>query len=101
MSDAVSRGVAGAGFQFTNRKRFTLKGLPENVFASELGTTSDPQTAAPRWLPAGSQNGTNPTRIDRLVVAGAKRFPQIVRAVFAKSSLAAATAPSREPLASD
>ena len=101
VSDAVSRGVAGAGFQFTNRKRFTLKGLPENVFASELGTTSDPQTAAPRWLPAGSQNGTNPTRIDRLVVAGAKRFPQIVRAVFAKSSLAAATAPSREPLASD
>jgi hypothetical protein len=77
-----------------------LKGLPENVFASEWGATSDPQTAV-LWLPPGSQNGTNPTRIERLVVAGAKRFPQIARAVFAKSSLAAATAPPREPLASD
>jgi hypothetical protein len=78
-----------------------LKGLPKNVFASELSTTSDPQTAALRWLPAGSQNGANPTRIDRVVAAGAKPFPQIARAVFAKSSLAAATAPPREPLASD
>jgi hypothetical protein len=77
-----------------------LKGLPESVFASELSTTSDPQTEAPRWLPAAPQNRAYPTRIDRLVVTGAKRFPQIARAVFAKSSLAAATAPSREPLAS-
>ena len=67
-----------------------MKGLPENVFASEWGTTSDPQTAV-LWLPAGSQNGANPTRIERLVVAGAKRFPQIARAVFAKSSLARST----------
>ena len=75
-SDAVSRAVAGGGFQFGAPRSFTLKGIAEPVRAAELKVSVDQPNSVNRWLPDPTVIGPRVTRVDRLLVAGARRLPR-------------------------
>jgi pimeloyl-ACP methyl ester carboxylesterase/class 3 adenylate cyclase len=75
VSQAVSTAVAGTTFQFGPASERTLKGVPGTVTAAELVTDIDLETAPGRWLPDPGVHGPRRTWLDRLMVLGARRFP--------------------------
>jgi pimeloyl-ACP methyl ester carboxylesterase len=76
VSQVVSTAVAGTSFQFGPASELTLKGVPGTVTAAELITDVDLETARGRWRPDPAAHGPGQTWLDRLVVLGARRFPE-------------------------
>ncbi len=73
VSDAVVGAVAGADFQFGRGRNLALKGVPGTVTAAEVVT--DVEHAPRRWRPDAAVDGPRQNWLDRLVVLGARRFP--------------------------
>jgi Adenylate and Guanylate cyclase catalytic domain len=76
VSDVVATAVAGANLQFGPAKELTLKGVPGAATAAELITDVDVQNTTGRWRPDPVVHGLSLTRLDRLVVLGARWFPE-------------------------
>ena len=91
VSDAVSKAVAGAGFQFGQPQTLRLKGVSQPVVAAELVIGTEAQSAVHRWLPSGDDAHSRPRRRDRVVLAGARRFPRAAH-IFAKNPRQSRTA---------
>jgi pimeloyl-ACP methyl ester carboxylesterase/class 3 adenylate cyclase len=84
VSDAVSNAVAGAGFQFGPARSLSLKGVSSPAIAAELITGSNPTTSAGRWIPDSDEHRPRLTRIDRVLLVGARRIPRAAH-IFAKT----------------
>jgi pimeloyl-ACP methyl ester carboxylesterase/class 3 adenylate cyclase len=81
VSEDVSTLVAGAGFRFGPLESFDLKGLTRPLRASPLLIGSDETSATARWHPDPSEDGPRPSRVDRMLVAVARRCPGLARAL--------------------
>jgi len=80
VSEVVSAAVAGAGFQFGPIRRYTLKGVESAIGAAELKSL-DQDPLVNRWRPDDGLASRSPSRRDRIIIAGAKRFPRAAHVV--------------------
>jgi class 3 adenylate cyclase/pimeloyl-ACP methyl ester carboxylesterase len=74
VSDVVHAAVAGVSFRFGTARRLTLKGVPGTVTAAPFMSEIDIEQPTGRWRPDPTLYGPYPTRVDRLLTFGAKRF---------------------------
>jgi pimeloyl-ACP methyl ester carboxylesterase/class 3 adenylate cyclase len=81
VSEAVCASVAGAGFHLSSLEPFELKGLASPLFAARLVAAPDPERPSTRWRPDPAEDRDLETPVDRVLVAIARRRPELARAV--------------------